>query len=188
MYREELLAASRRAGLGPLGAVLRAPLAPLLHAFAIERAAHDMIAHARQIANTPTANQHHRVLLQVVALARNVGIDLIPVGEPDAGHLAERRIRLLGRHGADLRAYTALLRSATQPLRAVLERVERELQRGRLGLLGLLRPAFAHELVDRRQLLFLIGPQADNACPARRHERSRAPQIALVSILTHNVE
>src|SRR5712692_9332200 len=53
----------------PLGAVFRTPLAPILDALGVVRAADDVIAHPRQVLDPTTADQHHRVLLQVVALA-----------------------------------------------------------------------------------------------------------------------
>src|ERR1700747_3189491 len=55
--------------LRPLGAVLGAPLLALADAGTVERAAHGVIAHTREILDAPAADQHHRVLLQVVPLA-----------------------------------------------------------------------------------------------------------------------
>src|SRR6185436_13058836 len=55
-----------------LGAVLGATLLAVLHALGVERAAHDVVAHARQVFHPAAADQHHRVLLQVVALAADV--------------------------------------------------------------------------------------------------------------------
>src|SRR5262245_44018513 len=51
--------------LRPLGAVLGAALLAILHPRGVEAAAHHVIAHTRQIFYAPTADQHHRVLLQV---------------------------------------------------------------------------------------------------------------------------
>src|SRR6185369_14981912 len=50
-----------------LGAVLRAALLAVFHALRVERTAHDVVAHARQVLHPATADQHHRVLLQVMA-------------------------------------------------------------------------------------------------------------------------
>src|SRR5512135_2458009 len=61
------LASLRSGRLGHLGAVLRARLLAVLHALRIERAAHDVVAHARQVLDAAAADQHHRVLLQVMA-------------------------------------------------------------------------------------------------------------------------
>src|SRR5579884_4453036 len=59
--------------LGPLGAVLRPALLAALDAGRIERAADDVVAHARQVLHAAPADQHDRVLLQIVADAGNVG-------------------------------------------------------------------------------------------------------------------
>src|SRR6187200_2284512 len=98
-----------------LGAVARAGLAPLLDAGGVERAADDLVADAREVSNAPGSHQHDRVLLQVVTDARDVGGDLDPRGQPDAGDLAKGRVRLLRRRGVDARADPS-------PLRGSLER------------------------------------------------------------------
>src|SRR5688500_17312203 len=66
-----------------LGAVLRPALAAVLHALGVEHAAQDMVAHAGQVLHAAAADQHHRVLLQIVALARDVTDHLVAVGQPD---------------------------------------------------------------------------------------------------------
>ena len=54
----------------PLRAVLRtATLVAPVDARVVERAAHDVVTNAREILDAAAAHQHHRVLLQVVALA-----------------------------------------------------------------------------------------------------------------------
>src|SRR5216683_3274711 len=55
-----------------LGAIFGAALLAVFHALRVERAAHDVVAHARQVFHPPAADQHHRVLLQVVALAADI--------------------------------------------------------------------------------------------------------------------
>src|SRR5690606_33065323 len=52
--------------LRTLGAVLGASLLAILDALQVERAAHDVITHTRQILDTTAAHQHHRLLLHVV--------------------------------------------------------------------------------------------------------------------------
>src|SRR5579863_6680774 len=84
-HRGHARLARARAGLGPLGAVLRPPLAALLDPLTVERATDNVVTHAGEVLHAAAADQHHRVLLQVVALARNVGGDLIPVGQAHAG-------------------------------------------------------------------------------------------------------
>src|SRR5215211_6621710 len=86
-----------------LHAVLRTGLLAVGHAGRVERPAHDLVAHARQVLDPAAAHQDHRVLLEVVALARDVGGDLHAVGEPHARDLAQRRVRLLRRGGVDAR-------------------------------------------------------------------------------------
>src|SRR4030095_9747821 len=81
--------------LRPLGAVFRTSLLPALHADGIECSAHDVIAHARRILDAAAANQHERVLLQVVSYAGDVGRDLDAIGQAHARDLAQRGIRLL---------------------------------------------------------------------------------------------
>src|SRR6185436_7461527 len=71
-----------------LGAVLGAALLAVFHALRVERAAHDVVADARQVLHPAAADQHHRVLLQVVAFAADVADHLETVGEAHLGHLA----------------------------------------------------------------------------------------------------
>src|SRR5579862_7553634 len=54
--------------LRALGAVLGAALLALADAGAVERAAHGVVAHARQVLHAAAADEHHRVLLEVVPL------------------------------------------------------------------------------------------------------------------------
>src|SRR5271168_1946043 len=93
-----------------LGAVFRAALLAVGRARRVERAANDVIAHAREILDASAAYEHDRVLLQVVADARDVGRDFFPVGQAHARHFTQGRVRLLGRYGLDLRADAASLR------------------------------------------------------------------------------
>src|SRR5260221_723434 len=95
-------------------AVLRTALAAILDALGVERAADDVVAHAGQILDAAAADQHHRVLLQVMAFAGDVARHLEPVGETDAGDLAQRRVRLLRRRRIDAGADAALLRARLQ--------------------------------------------------------------------------
>src|ERR1700733_8538020 len=65
----------------PLGAVFRAALPPILDALGVVGTADDMIAHAGQILDPPAPYQHHRVLLQIMALTGNVARQLEPLWE-----------------------------------------------------------------------------------------------------------
>ena len=80
------------------------------HAGGVERPAHDLVAHAREVLDAAAADEHDRVLLQVVALAGNVGGDLDRAGDAHARDLAQRRVRLLRRRRVDARADAAPLR------------------------------------------------------------------------------
>src|SRR5204863_7320862 len=84
--------------LGPLDAVLGAARLAVLDAGAVQRSADDVIAHAGQVAHAAAADEHDRVLLQVVTLARDVGRGLAAARKAHAGDLSERGVRLLGRH------------------------------------------------------------------------------------------
>src|SRR5579871_832026 len=66
----------------PLGAVFGAPLAAVLDALRVERAANDMVAHPGQILDPAAADQHHRMLLQIMAFARDIAGNLETVGQP----------------------------------------------------------------------------------------------------------
>src|ERR1700754_3261326 len=74
-------AARRGISLLRLHAVLGPGLPAVRHPGRVERAAHDVVAHARQVLDAAAAHEHDRVLLEVVALARDVDRDLHPVGE-----------------------------------------------------------------------------------------------------------
>src|SRR2546421_4500985 len=86
-------AARRGMSLLRLHAVLGPRLLAVRHAGRVERPAHDLVAHARQVLDAAAAHEDHRVLLQVVALARDVDRYLHPVREPHARDLAQRRVR-----------------------------------------------------------------------------------------------
>src|SRR6056297_153645 len=101
-------------GLRTLRAVLRTALPTVVHARAVERAAHRVIAHAGQVLHTAAADQHHRVLLQVVSLATDVAGHLVAVRQPDTRDLAHGRVGLLRRRGVHARANPALLGAAFQ--------------------------------------------------------------------------
>src|SRR6185436_7419088 len=105
------------------------------------------------------SNQHQRVLLEVVADARNVGRHLDPVREPDARDLAQRRIRFLRGLREDADAHAALLRAV--------------LQRGALGLAHDLLATLAYELADRR-----------HSSPRKMHRHISSPRTAAVRVVS----
>src|ERR687886_2389547 len=120
-----------------LRAVTAAGLLAVADTLGVQRATDDLVADAGQVLHPAAAHEHHRVLLQVVADARDVGGDLDAAGEPDAGDLAQRRVRLLRGGRVDARAHAATLRAP--------------LEGRRLGLLDLVLPALADQLLDRGQ-------------------------------------
>src|SRR3954447_9234125 len=140
-------AAARRgiADLLLLHVVLRAGLLAVADAGGVERAADDLVADARQVLDAAAADQDDRVLLEVVALAGDVGGDLDASGDPDAGDLAQRRVGLLGRRRVDARADTPPLRRGNLLLAALAG-----LQARGRELLGLGVTALADQLAGRR--------------------------------------
>src|SRR4051794_17881715 len=124
-----------------LGAVLGTALLAVLDALGVKHAAQDVVAHARQVLDAAPADHDHRVLLQVMALARYVADHLEAVGEAHLGDLAQRRVRLLRRRRIDARADAALLRTL--------------LERRHLLLRLLHHPRLADQLIDRRHARLL---------------------------------
>src|SRR5690606_382773 len=90
----------------------------------------------------------------VVTFARNVGGHFLLIRQLHTRHLAERRVRLLGRRRVDARADTALLRVA--------------LQRRRLVTLFNRSPTLADQLVDRGHLSLALC----SGFPAAHRRRS----------------
>src|SRR5580658_6244718 len=118
-----------------LRAVTAACLLAVAHALGVQGAADDLVAHPGEVADATAADQHDGVLLQVVAHAGDVGRNLHAAGEPHPGHLAQCRVRLLGRGGIHAGADTAALRA--------------RLERRSLVLGYLVLPALADKLLDR---------------------------------------
>src|SRR6266446_4971886 len=97
--------------LRALGAVFRTALAAVFDTLSVERTANDVVPYPRQVLDSAAPDQDYGVLLQIVALARDVARHLEPVGQADARHLAQRRIGLFRRGRVDARAHPALLRA-----------------------------------------------------------------------------
>src|SRR4029450_11137211 len=136
-----------RLGAGPLrgisallllGAVQAARLLAVLDTLGVERAADDLVADTREVLHPAAANEHDRVLLEVVTNARDVRRDLDAAGQPHAGDLPEGGVRLLRGGGVDAGAYTASL--------------GRTLQGRRLALRHLVLAALADQLLNARHL------------------------------------
>src|SRR5436190_4406201 len=166
---------ARRGTLLGLHAVLRARLAAVAHAGGVERPAHDLVAHARQVLDAAAAHEHHGVLLEVVALARDVGRDLDAARDPDARDLAQRRVRLLGRGRVHARADPAPLGRGDLLLAALAR-----LQARRRELLGLRVATLADQLRGRRH----AGEHASSGwMPGPGHPRLSAGGRALERLL-----
>src|SRR3954453_14204437 len=136
-------AALRGMQLLGLDAVLRPRLLAVGDTCGVESSADDLVAHARKILHAAATHEHDGVLLEVVALARDVGGDLHPVRQPHASDLAQSRVRLLRGRRVDARAAPAALRRSDLLL-ATLAGLQ---TRGRDLLLRLLA-SLADELID----------------------------------------
>jgi hypothetical protein len=97
-----------------LRSVLRSALLPIGHAGGVERAADDVITNTGEIFHAAPANQHDRVLLQVVPDSGYISGYFDSIGKPHASHFSQRRIRLLGSGSVYARTDPTLLRAAIQ--------------------------------------------------------------------------
>ena len=125
---------TRHVALLLLRAVTATCLLTVADTLGVQRTANDLVANAGQVLHTTAADEHDRVLLQVVADTRDVGGHLNLAAQLDASDLAQCRVRLLGRGRVHTRAHAA-------PLGAPL-------QRRRLGLACLRLAALADQLLD----------------------------------------
>src|SRR6185437_10815116 len=128
----------RRSGptLRTLGAIFGPPLLTVRNAGGIERSANYVVANAGQILYTAAADEHNRMLLQIVSDAGNISGYLDAVGQTHAGHFAKSRIGLLRSGGVYTGANTTALRA--------------RLQRRAGGLIPGCLAALAHKLVKGR--------------------------------------
>ena len=97
--------------LGSLGSVLGSALLTIRYARSIEAAANGVVTNPRQVLYTTAPDQHHAVLLQVMALTTNVRGHLKTVGQPDTADFSQRRVRLLRSCGVHPRTDAATLRA-----------------------------------------------------------------------------
>src|SRR5262245_14778004 len=97
-----------------LGAVSRARLLAVANAGGVQGAADDLVPDAGEVLHAAPSHEDDRVLLQVVADARDVGRDLDARGQTDAGDLSERGVGLLRGGRVDARADAAALRRALE--------------------------------------------------------------------------
>jgi hypothetical protein len=85
-----------------------------VYASCVQSTPKDVITYARQVLHTASANQHDAVFLKVVALARDVCIDLFLISEPDARYFTHRGIRLLRSRRVNTYTDSASLRASIQ--------------------------------------------------------------------------
>lgn len=109
------------------GTVFGTGTLPIRYAGRIQRSPDDMITHAGQILNAAAADQHDRVLLEIMTFPGNIRCDLHAVRQSDPGDFAQGRVRFLRRHRPHLKADAPFLRAGVKSWR--------------LGLLVLLFPA-----------------------------------------------
>src|SRR6266576_5856094 len=96
------------------GAVLGTALLAVADPGGVERRADDLVPDARQVLDAAASHEDDRVLLEIVAFARDVGRDLHLVRQADARNLPESRIRLLRGMREHARADAALLRRSAE--------------------------------------------------------------------------
>jgi hypothetical protein len=103
---------NRLAAIPGLGRPILAAASPAIrYTLTVECAADYVVTDTRQVFDTTASNQHHRVLLKVMAFTTDVGGDFYPIGQSDPGDLPESRVRFLWSHGAHLDADTPPLRA-----------------------------------------------------------------------------
>ena len=123
------------AALRSLGSVLTPRLPAVFNTQRIAGTADDLVAYSRQVANSTTADQNNRELLQIVAFPGNIHGHFFAIGEAHTRNLSQRRVRLFRGHGPYLQANSLLLRAAIQDRR--------------LGKLAFLLSIMADQLIDR---------------------------------------
>ena len=95
--------------LRTLRTILGTSLHPVCNALCIESSADDVITHTGKVLNTAAADEHHAVLLQVVALAGDIRSNFDTVRQTDTGDLTKSRVRFLRGRGLNRSANAALL-------------------------------------------------------------------------------
>src|SRR6185436_17758124 len=141
-----------------------APLTAIAHALGIEHAANDVIAYAGKVLDASAPDQHHRVLLKIMSLARDIARHLELIGKTDARDLAQRGVRLLRRRRVDARTDPPLLRVGLH---------------GRYFVpLHRLAARLADELLYRRHSLPLTSIQRAKWPTSSRAELRVAPQAS----------
>ena len=94
--------------LGFLSAVAGAGLFAVGNTLGIINAAHDLVADTWKILSLAAFDQNDRMLLQIVAHARDIASDLHAVRQADASDLTQGRVRLFRGSGGNFQANAAL--------------------------------------------------------------------------------
>ena len=68
-----------------------------------------MVTYTGKVFYTTATNKHNRVLLQVVTLAGDVGVNLLAIGKTHTRHLSHSRVRLLRGCSVNANAHTTTL-------------------------------------------------------------------------------
>lgn len=110
VQRPSLPALTQTRLLGLLGSVLAPGVRPIRHTSQIQRAPDQLVPHTRTVLRPAAPDQDHAVLLDVVALARDVGRDGLAGGQAHTCRLPLARVGLLGPRDADLDAHALALR------------------------------------------------------------------------------
>jgi len=153
--------------LWPLRSVLRASLHAVGNTHGVQRSTDHVIAHAWQIFHAASADQHNRVLLQVVADSGDIRGDFNAVREPHTRHFTESRIRLLRGLRVHARANAALLRASLQCRACRL--VTRPL------------PALSHQLIERRHSRHSLA--AHQYWLAASNPQSRSASVGMTGVM-----
>src|SRR4029078_12431238 len=156
--------------LGSFGSIFGAPLPAVADALGVEHAANDVIAYARKVLDAAAPDQHHRMLLQIMSLARDVAGHFHLIGKTDAGDLAQGGVGLLRRRGVDARTHSPFLRAGLHrrhfvPLDRLLARLADELLNRRHGRLFVQSRSWANAHIIR-------APK----CGAQPHRSSASTQ------------
>jgi len=97
--------------LRTLRSVFGSRLFSVFHSLEIKGATDDVVAHTRKVFDSTATDQHHRVLLEVVAFTTDVANDFKPIGETNLRDFSEGRVRLFWGSGVDPGADTTALRA-----------------------------------------------------------------------------
>ena len=89
VYPAEYSSFLLRSGFGPLRPVLGPALPAVGNTLSVQSTAHDVVAATGQVLNSPAADKHNAVFLQVVAFARDISGNFNLVRELDTSYFAQ---------------------------------------------------------------------------------------------------